>query len=74
MIYGNGGICQIVDVTTMEMEGVPKDRLYYVLRPENGTGGTIFTPVENSKVALRRIMNKRRSGGTSWRHVKDGDS
>ena len=58
MIYGNGGICQIVDVTTMEMEGVPKDRLYYVLRPENGTGGTIFTPVENSKVALRRIMTK----------------
>ena len=42
----------------MEMEGVPKDRLYYVLRPENGTGGTIFTPVENSKVALRRIMTK----------------
>lgn len=40
------------------MEGVPKDRLYYVLRPENGTGGTIFTPVENSKVALRRIMTK----------------
>ena len=42
----------------MEMEGVPTDRLYYVLRPENGTGGTIFTPVENSKVALRRIMTK----------------
>lgn len=58
MIYGSAGICQVVDVTTMEMDGVPKDHLYYVLRPENGNGGTIFTPVDHTKVVLRRMMTK----------------
>lgn len=58
VVYGHTGICQVTGVTTMKMDGVPNDRLYYVLHPESGNGGTIFTPVENPKVVLRRIMTK----------------
>ncbi|MDO5135409.1 MAG: CarD family transcriptional regulator [Eubacteriales bacterium] len=59
VIYGHTGICQVVGTTTMNMDGVPKDRLYYVLRPDGATEGTIFTPVENPKVAIRRTMSKK---------------
>lgn len=57
VIYGHTGICQVMGTTTMPMEGVPKDRLYYVLRPDGATEGKIFTPVENSKVAIRKTMS-----------------
>ena len=56
IIYGNSGVCQVEDVTTMNMEGVPRDRLYYVLVPASQKGGKIFTPVDNEKTLMRRIL------------------
>ncbi len=56
VVYENSGICQVMDVTTMDMAGFPKDRLYYVLRPDGKKDGRIFTPVSNGKLALRRMM------------------
>ncbi len=58
VVYGQVGICQVKDVTTMNMEGVPKDRLYYVLQPVSKSEGTIYTPVENSKRPIRRVMTR----------------
>lgn len=58
IVYGNTGICQVMGVTTMEMEGVSTDRLYYILRPENKSEGTIFTPVENNRIVMRRLLTK----------------
>lgn len=58
VVYGNTGICQVMDVTTMDLPGVPKDRLYYVLRPDGKRDGRIFTPVSNGKLVLRRVMTQ----------------
>lgn len=58
IVYGNTGICQVVGVTTMQMDGVSKDRLYYILRPEGKTEGTIFTPVENNRIVMRGLLTK----------------
>ena len=58
VVYGNTGICQVMDVTTMDMAGFPKDRLYYVLRPDGKQEGRIFTPVSNGKLVLRRVMTQ----------------
>ena len=58
VVYGKNGICQVMGITTMDMEGVPKDRLYYVLRPDGKKEGTIFVPVENQKLVMRRILTK----------------
>ena len=46
------------DVTTMDMKGVPRDRLYYVLTPASQKGGRIFTPVDSEKTPMRRILTK----------------
>ena len=58
VVYGRVGICQVKGTTTMEMEGIPKDRLYYVLIPDGKTEGTIYTPVDNMKQVLRPVMTK----------------
>ena len=46
------------DVTTMDMKGVPRDRLYYVLTPASQKGGRIFTPVDSEKTPMRRTLTK----------------
>lgn len=58
IVYGNTGICQVMGVTTMNIDGIPKDRLYYILRPEGQREGKIFTPVENGKLVMRKVMTK----------------
>lgn len=30
VVCGNNGICKVSDVTTLNMAGTPKDRLYYI--------------------------------------------
>jgi len=58
VIYGRVGICRVKGVTTMEMAGVPGDRLYYVLSPNGKSDGTIYTPVDGMKQVLRPVMTK----------------
>ncbi len=58
VVYGHVGICEVKGVTTMQQEGVPADRLYYVLQPEKKSEGTIYTPVDNMRMGLRRMMTK----------------
>ncbi len=58
VVYGKNGICQVMGVTTMDMEGIPKDRLYYILRPEGSTEGKIFTPVDSQKMVMRRLLTR----------------
>ena len=59
VVYGRVGICQVKGTTTMEMEGVPRDRLYYVLIPDGKTeSSTIYTPVDSNKQVLRSVMTK----------------
>ena len=58
IIYGTSGVCKIEDITTMNMANVPKDKLFYVLSPSSQKGGRIFTPVDNSKAVMRRVLSK----------------
>lgn len=46
IVYGSTGVCEVLDVTTMQMDGIPDDKLYYVLRPYQKKESEIFTPVE----------------------------
>lgn len=57
VIYGTSGVCKIEDITTMNMGGATKDRLFYVLSPSSQKGGKIFTPVDSKKTLMRPILN-----------------
>lgn len=58
IIYGTTGVCKIADITTINMEGAVKGRLYYILEPLGVAGSRIFTLVDNEKTVMRSIMSK----------------
>lgn len=58
IIYGNSGVCRVMDISTIDMEGVPNDRLYYSLEPFCMNGSKIYTPVDTQKTIMRRILTK----------------
>ena len=58
IVYGNTGVCEVMGVTKPQMTGVSDERLYYELKPRFQRESRIMTPVENSKVPMRRILNK----------------
>ena len=33
VVYGTKGVCQVEEITELEMKGTAEGRLYYVLRP-----------------------------------------
>ena len=58
VVCGNNGICQIQDITTLNISGVDKTRKYYLLKPVFSSGSTVYTPVDTAENTLRRAMNK----------------
>ena len=58
VIYGNAGVCQIIDISTLNMHGAPKDKLYYILEPVNQNSSRVFSPIDNKKVIIRKLMSK----------------
>ncbi len=57
VVCGNNGICKVTDVTTLNMAGAPKDRLYYILKPVYAEASKVYIPVDNHKVALRAALS-----------------
>lgn len=58
VVCGNKGVCIVENITTLDIAGVDKDRKYYILKPDNRMGGTVFIPVDSPKESLRHILDK----------------
>lgn len=56
IIYGSNGVCEVQDYMNTAGEG--DNRIYYVLAPMRSKGSTIFSPVDNQKVFMRKVMTK----------------
>jgi CarD family transcriptional regulator len=57
IIYGSNGVCQITGICPSPIEK-NSEQLYYVIKPLNSNGNsTIFTPVENERVIIRKILS-----------------
>lgn len=57
IIYGSKGICEVRDITTLNLEGAVRDRLYYVLCPKGQKDSKIFVPVDSDKTVMRRLIS-----------------
>ena len=55
IIYGSNGVCLVEDINVMGSGESKKE--YYCLKPVNDREGKIFTPVDNKKVIMRRILS-----------------
>ena len=58
IIYGNKGVCEVTDISAINISGASKDKLYYILRPVKDKDERVFTPVDSEKTAMRRILGR----------------
>ena len=58
VIYGNTGVCMVTGVSEQSLGESRDTRLYYELKPYFKKDSRIMTPVDNSKVPIRRILNE----------------
>ncbi len=58
IIYGTSGVCVVADICPSPFDK-NDTRTYYKLCPADTTaGGVIYTPVENDKIPMRRLLSK----------------
>ena len=58
VVHGNDGICEVKDITQLELPGGSSKRQYYLLVPQKEKNGRIYSPVESSKVQTRKVITK----------------
>lgn len=58
IVYGCKGVCQVEEITHIDIPGSNKDRLYYVLAPLEDRNGKIYAPTDNAKVTMRKVITK----------------
>lgn len=58
IMYGNSGVCKVADICTPKIFGADNKRKYYLLHPVYREEDTIYTPVDNTQVAMRKVISK----------------
>ena len=58
VIFATNGVCKVEAVGKLEMNGMSEEKLYYTLIPIQASETKIFTPVDNDKVVMRRVLSK----------------
>lgn len=59
VVCGNNGICVVENVTTLNMTNIPKDSLYYILKPVYAESSKVYIPVNNHKAVIRPALTKK---------------
>lgn len=52
------GICEVVSIGKLDISCSDSDKEYYTLKPIYDAGGTVYTPVDNTRHQIRRILTK----------------
>lgn len=60
IIYGNTGVCKVLEITHPKLHGVDKSKEYYVLSPLF-QDGTIYSPIDNPKVFMRPVISRQQA-------------
>ena len=59
IMCGGHGVCRVTAVTGNPIDKLDKKRKYYILEPVFEKGSTIYTPVDNEKIVMRKIMDEK---------------
>ena len=57
IMCGGHGVCRVVDIVDNPIDRLDKRRKYYLLEPVFVKGSTIYTPVDNDKVIMRKVID-----------------
>ncbi len=58
VICGNKGVCMVDDITTVHMEGIDSNKLFYLLKPVYSKTSTIYVAVDNKTPSIRKILTR----------------
>lgn len=58
IVYGMNGVCKVEAVGPMNMSGIDSEKVYYTLTPLYTRGSKVYTPVDNRKIIMRKVVNK----------------
>ncbi|NLJ89367.1 MAG: CarD family transcriptional regulator [Clostridiales bacterium] len=58
IIYGNNGVCKVVDIGPIQLDNSKSSKLYYTLEPIFENGSKVYTPVGNKKVLMRPVISE----------------
>ena len=58
IFYGNSGVCMIKDICTPQINGINKDKKYYVIEPVYSKGNIIYTQIDNQTKIIRTLISK----------------
>ena len=57
IVKNGNGVCKVENILHLEMTGIDRNRLYYMLSPVNDENGKIYVPVDSSVQQLRKAMS-----------------
>lgn len=57
IIYGNHGVCKVIDIGGLDIAGFDKNKKCYTLQPVFSKASTLYTPVDNDKVLIRKVIS-----------------
>jgi len=60
IVYGNTGVCKVVELSRPDLPGVDQKKDYYLLSPLF-QDGKIYSPVDNTKVFMRPVISRQQA-------------
>ena len=60
IVYGNTGVCKVVELSRPNLPGVDQKKEYYLLSPLF-QDGRIYSPVDNTKVFMRPVISRQQA-------------
>ena len=58
VICGNKGVCEVENITTLNISGVDREREYYILKPLYMNGSTVYVPVDSPNESMRKVLKR----------------
>ena len=58
VMYGGSGVCVVESIGIPDIRGIDNTKQYYLLKPLYTQDSTIFSPVDNSRVVMRRLITE----------------
>ena len=52
------GVCEVTAIGKLDISCSDKKKKYYTLKPLYDVGGTLYTPVDNEKKQIRKIVTE----------------
>lgn len=56
IVKPSSGVCRVDNIMHLDMSGIDRNRLYYLLVPVNDENGKIYYPVDSEAQQMRKVM------------------